>query len=135
MVEQERHAHALQDGIAHQAWLHGWQCLEGSIASDPPGMAPSPALQHSGSAARSGRSTPVPEPEQGPPPKRPRQVKTDQVSNSQYGEGGQTDLQAVERQQGCRGCKDHHQCDVRPPNGQACGATSHNRLNHPKAAE
>lgn len=48
----------------------------------------SPALQHSGSAARSGRSTPVPEPEQGPPPKRPRQVKTDQVQTVSMVKGG-----------------------------------------------
>ena len=48
----------------------------------------SPALQHSGSAARSGRSTPVPEPEQGPPLKRPRQVKTDQVQTVSMVKGG-----------------------------------------------
>lgn len=95
----------------------------------------SPALQHSGSAAKPGRSAPVPEPEHSPPPKRPRQIKTDQVQTVSMVKGGKRICKQWNDNRGCRGCKDLHQCDVRLPNGQACGATSHNRMNHPKAAE
>eukprot|EP00435_Cladocopium_sp_Y103_P012119 s317_g3.t1 len=63
----------------------------------------SPAYQQTGSAVKSGRSAPPPEPDQPPAPKRPRQVKADAVQTVSMVKGGKRLCKAWNDNRGCRG--------------------------------
>eukprot|EP00435_Cladocopium_sp_Y103_P019584 s1435_g4.t1 len=80
----------------------------------------SPAIQYFGSAAKTGRSAPPPEPPEAPMPKRPCQIKSDTVQTVSMVKGGRKLCKLWNDNRGCRGCGDLHQCDVRLANGQAC---------------
>lgn len=96
----------------------------------------SPALQASwypeATQQPSSRKTTVPEPEHGPAPKRPRQIKADPRRTVSMLKGGRALCKAFNDQRGCKGCDKLHACDVRLPSGEACQSTRHNRLNHPE---